>query len=276
MPSGTKRRALPWACRPIRSFSIQYVTDTNLRARSTSEIVDAAFALYRQNFLQYVMVTAVAYAPVLILSLLNAGALEPQSASDLYSMLPVYLVSFVTMALITGVVSRMGSDVYMGREADVARTLREVAPRVPVLVVATLINAVLLVLSALFLFIPALWVYTRNFAVATVIVLEKAGPFAAFSRSGALTKGRKWHIFKTLLLVFGIYLLLSFGLLFLARMTGSTVVTLLLSSVFSVFAYPVVNLVTMVLYYDCRIRNEGFDLEHMTQALGSRDTAPAY
>lgn len=252
------------------------MTDTNLRARSTSEIVDAAFALYRQNLLQYVMVTAVAYAPVLILSLLNSAALEPQTASDLYSLLPVYLVSFVTMALITGVVARMGSDVYMGRDADVARTLRDVAPRVPALVVATLINAVLLIVSAIFLFFPAVWVYTRNFAVAPAIVLENVGPLAAFSRSGALSKGRKWHVFKTLLLVFGIYLLLSFGLLLLARMSGSTIVTLLLSSLFSVFAYPVVNLVTMVLYYDCRIRNEGFDLEHMTQALGSRDAAPAY
>lgn len=252
------------------------MTDTNLRARSTSEIVDAAFALYRQNLLQYVMVTAVAYAPVLIMSLLKTNALEPQSASDLYAMLPVYLVSFLTMALITGVVARMGADVYMGRDADVGRTLRAVAPRVPALIVATLINALLLVLSAIFLLIPALWVYTRNFAVAPVLVLENVGPLGAFSRSGALSRGLKWHIFKTLALVFGIYLLLSFGLLILAGMSGSVVVTLLLSSVYSVIGYPVVNLVAMVLYYDCRIRNEGFDLEHMTQALGARDAAPAY
>lgn len=252
------------------------MTDSNLRARSTSEIVDAAFALYRQNLLQYVMVTAVAYAPVLVMSLLSTNALEPQSASDLYALLPVYTVSFVTMALITGVVARMGSDVYMGQEPDVARTLRDVAPRVPAIIVASLLNGVLIVLGLILLIVPAVYAYTRNFAVAPVVVLEKVGPFAAFSRSGALSKGRKWHVFKTLALVLGIYLLLSFGLLLLARMTGSAVIALLVSSLYTVVASPVVNLVAMVLYYDCRIRNEGFDLEHMTQALGSRDATPAY
>lgn len=246
--------------------------DSNLRARSTSEIVDAAFALYRRHFVQYLMITAIAYSPVLILSLVTPNALQPQTGRDLLGLLPVYLVSFMTMALVSGVVVRMGSDVYLGSEPDVARTLRAVVPRVPALLLATLLNVILLVFSILLFIVPGIYVFVRNFAVWPTIVLEGVGPFAAFSRSGKLTKGRKWHVLWTLMLVYGIYLILSFGLLLLVGMTGSTVLTLVASSVYSVFAYPVVNLVTLVLYYDCRIRNEGFDLEHMTQALGSRDT----
>lgn len=241
--------------------------DSNLRARSISEIVDAAFSLYRQHFLQYVMVTAIAYSPVLVLTLLSPKAMQPQTPSDLLAVVPIYLVSFITMSLVAGVVARMGSDVYLGRDPDVARTLRDVVPRVPALIIASLLNALLLVIGFVFLVVPGVYVFVRNFAVWPAIVLERVGPFKAFSRSGALSKGHKWHILGTLALSYGIYMVLSWGVLFLMRATGSLVVTVLASSLFNVFAYPVVNLVTTVLYYDCRIRNEGFDLEHMTSAL---------
>lgn len=250
--------------------------DSNLRARSTSEIVDAAFALYRRHFVQYLMITAIAYSPVLILSLLSRNALQPQTGRDLLGLLPVYLVSFLTMSLVSGVVVRMGSDVYLGSEPDVARTLRQVLPRVPALLLATLLNIVLLLVAFLFFIIPSLYVFVRNFAVWPAVVLEGVGPFAAFGRSGKITRGRKGHIFWTLVLVYGIFMILSFGLLLLAGMSGSTVLTLVVSSVYSVFAYPVVNLVTMVLYYDCRIRNEGFDVEHMTQSLGAQEPLAAF
>ena len=50
--------------------------------------------------------------------------------------------------------------------------------------------------AAAFLFVVVLiWVFVP------AIVVERAGPYAAFSRSAALTKGRRWSIFGILLLV---------------------------------------------------------------------------
>ncbi|MBC8087752.1 MAG: hypothetical protein H7Z40_10840, partial [Phycisphaerae bacterium] len=46
------------------------MSDTSLRPRGVSEIVDAAFALYRRHALQYIVVAAIATAPSLIISLL--------------------------------------------------------------------------------------------------------------------------------------------------------------------------------------------------------------
>ena len=42
------------------------MSDLRLRARSVTEIVDAAFQLYKRDALEYVLVTAVAYAPVVV------------------------------------------------------------------------------------------------------------------------------------------------------------------------------------------------------------------
>lgn len=49
------------------------MSDASLRARSTTEIVDAAFTLYRRDFLQYIMVGAIAYSPMIVISLLTRG-----------------------------------------------------------------------------------------------------------------------------------------------------------------------------------------------------------
>ena len=49
---------------------------------------------------------------------------------------------------------------------------------------------------------------------------------------------------------------------------GSQVITTLLSTIVTIVIYPVIALTEMVLYYDARIRSEGFDLERMAQELG--------
>ena len=241
----------------------------DLRARSTSEIVDAAFALYRRDAMQYTLVTAIAYSPVLIYSLLNPAARSPQTPDDVFGLLPVYLVSFLAYAIVSAVIVRMGADVYLGEHADVGRTIREVLPRVPAFLVASILNGLLLFVGLLLLILPVFYVLALMFAVVPAVVLEKRGPFGALSRSAALSKDRKLHILKTLILSYGIYLILSVGLTMMATFIGSTILLVLVSSLFNLFAYPIINLVVMVLYYDVRIRAEGFDLEHMAQAMGN-------
>ena len=252
------------------------MANIDLRARSTSEIVDAAFALYRRDAMQYTVIAAIAYSPVLILSLLSPGIRNPQTVSDVSGAIPVYLVSFITYGIVSMVIVRMGADVYLGEHADVGRTIRAVIPRIPAFLVATLLNGFLLMIGFVLFILPVFYVLARYFAIVPAVVLEKQGPFAALSRSSELSKGRKGHILATLVLSYGIYLVLSLGITMTATLTGSTIVLLITSSLFNIFAYPIINLVTMVLYYDARIRAEGFDLEHMAQAMGGMgSTTPA-
>ena len=87
--------------------------------------------------------------------------------------------------------------------------------------------------------------------------------------STSLTSGRKRHVLNTLLLVWIIYVLLSGCLLFATAAMKSQVLTLVVGSVYQIVAYPVFGLTTMLLYYDCRIRAEGFDIEQMAASLGA-------
>jgi hypothetical protein len=241
------------------------MSDTSLRARTTSEIVDAAFALYRRDFLQYTMVAALGYSPVLLLSLLSVGTSDV--TMGLTALLSA-LVSVFSFALIAGLIARMGSDVYLGGRADVGTSVKRVIPRVLTLIGASFLSTFLIGLGFLLLVVPGLYMAARLFAVPLVIVLEQKGPIEALTRSGELTKGRMWHVFLTLLLVYTIFLVLSIGLSLGATSLGGELATRIVSSVFGIFAYPVLSLVSLVLYYDMRIRGEGFDVEHMSRSLG--------
>jgi hypothetical protein len=225
--------------------------------------------------MQYTLVTAIAYSPVLVMALIMPGFRDPATPGDLTGLIPMYLVTILSVSLVSGVIMHMGSDSYLGREPDVGRTIGAVAPRVPSLLAATLLTTFLMALGLLLFIFPVLYVLARFFPVPQAVVLEHKGPIAALGRSSELTKGRKGHILMTLLLVFGIYLVLSIGVSMVATLTSNVTISLLVSTLFSIFAYPILNLVSMVLYYDLRIRGEGFDVEHMSAALGAQAASPA-
>lgn len=249
------------------------MSDTDLRARSASEIVDAAFALYRRNMLEYVMVTAIAYSPYIVATLLM-GAYRPLTdPSQVWNVLPVMIVSILVFSLVGAVIAYMGSDAYLGEPPDVARTVRAVLPRFASLLGGMTLVSIVVFFSALLFLLPAIWAVAVTFAVVPIIVLEGRTPVAAIRRSSALSKGRKGHILGTMLLSWGIYLTLSIGITLLSGLLGMPILTLMITSVYAIFAYPIINLVIMLLYYDARIRAEGFDVEHMARGLSGVPTS---
>ena len=247
------------------------MSELRLRSRTVSEIVDAAFALYRRNAMQYILVTALASSPLLILQLLLPDAAQPAPGNLLsWPVVALSVASWITYSLMSAVVVKLGSQVYLGAEPDLAQTVREVLPQLPAVMVAGLLKATLLFAGLLCFLVGAIYVVARFFAVSTTVVLEGQGPFSAFGRSSELSRGRKRFIFNALILVWIIYTVLNFGVLSLAGIPKSAVITIVASSAFTIVAYPVIALTEMLLYYDARIRGEGFDIEQMAAALDAK------
>lgn len=241
--------------------------DTAIRARSVSELVDAAFALYRRDAAAYIMVTAIASVPNLLAQLVVLGQGGSASGGAILAQVVLMIVSLISYALMSGVVMVLGSQVYLGGEADVAHSVRVVIPKLGALVAASIMRGILLIFGMLAFIVGAFYVFARWFAVEAAIVLEDKNSSTAFARSSVLTDGRKWHVFKTLLLGFIIYFIASVAATAIGAVLGSPVLLVLITTAFSIFAFPVIGLLTMLLYYDARIRGEGFDLQHMAQSM---------
>ena len=250
------------------------MSDTRLRPRSITEIIDAAFSLYRRDAMDYIVVGAFAFTPSLLFQLFQVTNPSPGIGNSLL-MLAGALVSLVTFSLMNAVLARIGSTAYLGGTPDVAETVREVLPRLGTLVAAGLMKGIMIMLGALAMLVGSFYFAARYFAVEQVVILEGSGSSAAFERSTALSDGRKWHILGTLLLAYLLYFMLSVGVVAIAGVAsilGSPMILLVVSTLTTIVLFPMIGLTQMVLYYDARIRSEGFDLDQMA---GSLDAAAA-
>src|SRR5262249_32959482 len=145
---------------------------------------------------------------------------------------------------------------------------------IPVAVGIVLLIGPLAFVGIFFTIAWILFVLSRYFAVFQVIVIEHAGLIDAFRRSSFLARGRTGHILLTLLLVSIVLLALAFGVGMIGQLTGSPVAALTLQTVYSIVAYPMFAITQMILYYDARIRAEGFDIEVLAGALGGDASSP--
>lgn len=131
--------------------------------------------------------------------------------------------------------------------------------------------AVLLVLPA---FLFPLLVWARFFAVPAVTVLEGLGTGESLSRSSRLSEGFRWKILGTLIVAYLIIAAIgmgAWGLVFLAF--KNMVVAQIANTLLSLLGFPLVSTIIITIYYDMRIRKEGFDLELLEREIGAASAA---
>jgi membrane-anchored glycerophosphoryl diester phosphodiesterase (GDPDase) len=123
------------------------------------------------------------------------------------------------------------------------------------------------------------------------IVIENKTPIEAMKRSFSLTKGRRFRIFIVLLLVgliaYIIIIVINFPIAILAAMLvlknhrsipiALTIISMIASFIGSCLVTPISTIAVSLIYYDQRVRKEGFDLQFMMSSLKSgpnTETAP--
>jgi hypothetical protein len=121
--------------------------------------------------------------------------------------------------------------------------------------------------------VGGLFAWARFVNVTAAIMLEGAGAFASVGRSNALVRGHSWRVAGVVGMMGVLYVVTylttwAVGYLFVrsAEISGN------IAGVLVVAVYPFIASLLTLLYYDLRIRREGYDLELMARAL---DEAPA-
>src|SRR3954470_6042145 len=237
-----------------------------LRPRTATEIVDAAVEVYRRNPVHFMLLTTLVHAPWLILQIILLGNAPPTANFSVALLIGVgTLASYFLMG---AVVVQMASDLYLGRDTDAFEAIRRVGWKLPTAFIASFIQAMLIGFGFVLLLVPAAYWSAIYFAVIPVIVLERKSLFAAFGRSSALSRDLKLHILSTLGLVFLIRMAVGFGSLILVGVIPNVITQHVLSTLMSIVVYPLIGISDAILYYDARIRREGFDIEMMAAAPG--------
>jgi len=270
------------------------VPPIEIRPRRATELVDASFQLLRRYYPQLVTVSAITMSPGVLVRILTRDVMSnPQLMTANPG--PLFAVGIAALLCVTvcdAVLTIAVSDGYLNGEIDLARAFGTGMRKIVAVFLASFFRGLLVLLAALavgvgvaivaslkmpvlfVLIVPlAIWlmvyVLLRTFAIIPVVVLENVGANTAMGRTLALSKDCAAHIFFSLGLAFFLYFIFS-GIISALGITLLTPATAgIIGAVLIIPIYPLLTVVSTMLYYDLRIRKEGFDLEIMSRELGS-------
>jgi hypothetical protein len=271
-----------------------------LRPLNIADILDLSIRLYRQNFAAFLGIIAIVYVPVGIMQILfaftmgnltTAGSQSPdqvpwaQLGTMGMAVGGLLLVNFLAIPLGQGALTIAVSRRYLNEPVTVADAYRFIGPRWGVLIGAVLLVALVVLGGFVLCIIPGIYVTILMLLVTPIIVIEGLGPVDSMKRSMELVKSDWWRCFGTYAVL---TLIVSFigqavawpvamaSMMFLMQknMALAQAINQGVSVGIQMLVQPVLITGLVLLYYDLRVRREGFDLELLAQAMGS--PAPVY
>lgn len=267
-------------------------TPTELRPLGVGEVLDVAIKIFFGNALTLFKVVAVVIVPVELLlvpvfsSALPSGpplaadpVFDPEDlAASIGANLVGGTVSFVAGALATAACFKAVSDAYLGERPNWLESLRFAWKRVLAVLWVTLLAILLPGLALIAFIIPGIWLWISWVVSGPAVLSEDVRGFKALGRSFRLVRGRWWPTFGTIALAYLLTTLITavVGALFVGVLltdldeSGFAVIliTQIITALATVFTTPLLAAVTVVIYYDLRVRKEGFDLALLAERVG--------
>jgi uncharacterized membrane protein len=187
----------------------------------------------------------------------------------------VLLGNLLLSAINTGAVTVAISGRYLGREVSIGPCYRAAFRKVGTIIGAWIVAGILIGLGFFMLVFPGV-IWALSFCLITPIVMVEGLPAGqSRKRSRELTKGFRWQTLGLfliyLLVVYGLYFIVTLVTrLFVGSMPGldsTSFIARLINLAVQVVLAPFSRILTVLIYYNQRIRKEGFDLELLAEAL---------
>ena len=267
-----------------------------LRPLGIGEIIDVAIKVYRARFGVLVKSVAVVLAPVFALSALirisfpagddlfeetQPGATPEFDIDEFWPFIAgtllIVVLAYLASQIATGACFKAISGAYLDEEAGWQDSLRFARSRLGSLVWLSFLTAVCLIPAFLMCVLPGIYLWIAWTVAAPVLLLEDVRGWKAMKRSKQLVKGRFWSTFAVVLLVAiltGIVQAIFVGILAgVVSVSGNEVAVAIADAIgqtaSSVLITPLSAAVLTVLYFDLRVRKEGFDLELLSRRMGT-------
>ncbi len=273
-----------------------------LRSMTLPEILDGAFRLYRQNFVTFLGILGVVYVPFVVLimavsAMMVSGAATAAREEDVEAVMQsqmtggLVLLGFtvllfsVAMPLATGALTRAVGSRYLNEAVSLGGCYKHILGMFWRYLLTVLLSGLVIVIGFMLLVVPGIVFSIWFIFTSSVVVLEGLGGTSAMGRSRELARGNAGKIILLAVLIWILSWLLGVGVealngLIVSGMEDSRVMAALVSQVIqqgvNLVVAPFFSIAWVLLYYDIRIRKEGFDLEVLARSLGSGPgSAPA-
>jgi hypothetical protein len=178
-----------------------------------SGVLDEAWRMYKAHAKHLLAIAFIIYLVAAVIAALLA--LAGGTIGIVLGSLVEIIAAFVLQATLIKAVQ----DVRDGRvDLSIGDTVRAATPYIAPVAGASVLAGIAIAIGLFLIIVPGLFLITIWAVIVPVIVLERSGALASFGRSQQLVRGRGWHVFATLVLVYVILLVVNLvlGLIFSA------------------------------------------------------------
>lgn len=261
---------------------------SDIRPMGIGELLDRTFFFYRKYFLLFTGIVALSYLAPVVVQLASVRVNQSPSPA-LIMAASLLLIIFTIAAYVVSLAATINavSDIYLDRPAGIRIAFAGVRGNLTRIVLTLLYGTFGTILGLLCLIVPGIILMVAWSLAIPIVILEKKKPFEAMRRSFHLTKGRRFRIFVSIALIslivyiIIIVVILPFTIPLListiknpgAIPTGFNIMSMIADYISKCLALPISTIAISLIYYDQRVRKEGFDLEVMMASLPESDAA---
>jgi hypothetical protein len=208
------------------------------------------------------------------------GTTDEFDASEFWTAIAAVLVALVLTLLAqtvaTGACFKAVADAYLGRQPSWRRSVSEVLRRLHSIVWISILTYLLGGLALLACILPGIWLFIAWTVAVPAFLTEGVKGRRALGRSFRLVRHFWWRTFAIIVLgtilvgiISGVLTGVLAGLALTSDSDAAAVVANFFASVIAgAITTPFIAAVTIVLYFDLRVRKEGFDLALLAERLG--------
>jgi len=262
-----------------------------LQKMEIADILDTAIRLYRHNFTLFMEIVAVVQVFLMAIYVIGMWAVSQTVMTTGGEEIPwlallglgpiglLYIGGWILLFPVSeGALAFAVSETYLGRRISVLEAYRRMWPLIWRLLGTMILVSIVMSLGTGMCLIPGLLVWVW-FAITTPIVaLERSWGPTAMDRSYRLVSGHWWRVLGALLLLQLIIIVATVAISILPAiivmlwlgesnpLLAQSLATAI-QTIANIVVRPVLMTGVVLIYYDLRIRKEGFDLVTLTQAL---------
>lgn len=251
--------------------------NSTLGPRTLGGILEETFKIYRSNFSRLLAIVAIVQVTMAILVYVSMSqfTITQEEIGSVTSFIPMGIIilaySIVAVPLMVGALIHAVSEQYLRQTIDIGRAYRFAWGRLGALIGAMILVALVILgipITLTFIgealrvgpivmvagFCILIYFLVRWAFIWQAALLEGLSPIAALSRSSALVKKNWWPVLGIMLLLFIITAVIS-AILGIIPVLGNTIGGIL--------STPIVTIGSTLLYYDLRVRKDGYSLESL-------------
>ena len=255
-------------------------TTPRFEPMTTGVLLDRAFRLYSANFALMLGIAATAYVPFYLIMLVleaSVGAHLPNQAGSFTALVfqLVFMILWASIAfpIASGATTFAISERYLGNDVTIGEAMRRGLSHFWSLSIAQITATIRVMFGFLLLIVPGiLWMLSYALIV-PVILIEGQKAIPSLRRSRDLVKGYRGKVFCIVLVVNLLQVILTAGatmvsgMFFDSQSPSGSVLASALNNLLSIFLTPLGIIAAILMYYDMRIRKEGFDLEMLSRSI---------